>query len=99
MEEFTVDRKKIVWLPALAGVLALVYAARNGAGVDQFSTMAVTRAATMAAPEAGTAVGVFEGHGGVGTVLHPGAVEYDAAKGSYAIAGSREKMGLATDSF
>ena len=23
--------------------------------------------------------GIFEGHGDVGTVLHPGAVEYDAA--------------------
>src|SRR5712664_1935459 len=99
MEEFTVDRKKIVWLPALAGVLALVYAARNGAGVDQFSTMAVTRAATLAAPEAGTAVGLFEGHGDVGTVLHAGSVEFDAAKGSYTIAGSGENMWLASDAF
>src|ERR1700682_6523949 len=29
MEDFTVDRKKIVWLTALAGVLALVCAKRN----------------------------------------------------------------------
>jgi Tol biopolymer transport system component len=99
MEEFTVDRKKIVWLTALAGALALVCAARNGANVDQLSVVTTTWAATMAAPEAGTAVGIFEGHGDVGTVLHPGAVEFDAAKGSYAIAGSGENMWLASDAF
>src|SRR5262249_14184695 len=30
--------------------------------------------------------GVFEGHGDVGTVLHPGSVDYDAAKGAYVVA-------------
>src|SRR5260370_2980610 len=99
MEEFTVDRKKIVWLTALAGAFALVCAARNGANVDQLSVVTTTWAATMAAPGASTAAGIFEGHGDVGTVLHPGAVEYDAAKGSYAIAGSGENMWLASDAF
>src|SRR6266849_7433820 len=99
MEECTVDRKKIVWFTALAGPLALVCAARNGANVDQLSVVTTTWAATMAAPEAGTAVGIFEGHGDVGTVLHPGAVEFDAAKGSYTIAGSGENMWLASDAF
>ena len=42
---------------------------------------------TAAAP-----VGIFEGHGDVGTVLHPGSVDYDAAKHTYTISGSGENM-------
>src|ERR1017187_6261850 len=45
------------------------------------------------------AVGVFEGHSDVGTVLHAGSVEYDASKGAYTISGSGENMWLATDAF
>jgi len=44
-------------------------------------------------------VGIFEGNEDVGTVLHPGSVEYDAAKGSYTIAGSGENMWFARDGF
>src|SRR3984893_64225 len=95
MEDFTVDRKNIVWLTALAGVLALACAAQNGASVDQISTIAVTRAA----PETGTEAGIFEGHGDIGTVLHAGSVEYDEAKRSYTIAGSGENMWFASDAF
>lgn len=95
MEDFTVDRKNIVWLTALAGVLSLACAAQNGASVDQISTIAVTRAA----PETGTAAGIFEGHGDIGTVLHAGSVEYDEAKRSYTIAGSGENMWFASDAF
>lgn len=48
----------------------------------------------------GGAVGLFEGHGDVGTVLHAGAVEYDAGKErSYTIAGSGENMWFGTDAF
>src|SRR5258708_40278466 len=97
MEELTVDRKKIVWLSALAGAFALVCAARDGA--SQISTRAPTTDTAIAAAGAGTAAGIFEGHGDVGTVLHPGAVEFDAAKGSYTIAGSGENMWLASDAF
>jgi Tol biopolymer transport system component len=49
---------------------------------------------TQAAP-----LGLFEGHSDVGTVLHPGSVEYDASKGKYTISGSGENMWLATDAF
>jgi Tol biopolymer transport system component len=42
---------------------------------------------------------MFEGHGDVGTVLHAGSVEYDAAKQSYTIAGSGENMWLGKDAF
>jgi len=83
MEDFTVDGKKIVWLTALTGVLALVYAAQNSAKAEQSPTGA----------------GIFEGRGNIGTVLHAGSVEYDAAKRSYTIAGSGENMWFASDAF
>jgi TolB protein len=38
--------------------------------------------------------GIFEDHTDVGTVLHPGAVEYDSAKQTYTISGSGENMWL-----
>ncbi len=44
-------------------------------------------------------LGIFEGHGDVGTVLHPGSVDYDAGKQSYTIAGSGENMWFAADAF
>ena len=44
-------------------------------------------------------VGLFEGHGDVGTVLHPGSVEYDAAKKSYRIKGSGENVWATADAF
>src|SRR5258708_5556519 len=99
MEEFTVDRKKIVWLTALAVAFALVCGARDGASEGQISTRPPTAETAIAAAGAGAAAGIFEGHGDVGTVLHPGAVEFDAAKGSYTIAGSGENMWLASDAF
>src|SRR5208283_5239497 len=44
-------------------------------------------------------IGIFEGHSDVGTVLHAGAADYDAAKQTYTIAGSGENMWGAVDSF
>jgi len=44
-------------------------------------------------------VGVFGGHGDVGTVLHAGSVDYDAGKGTYTISGSGENMWLGADAF
>jgi len=87
MEDFIVDRKKMVWLTALAGTLALIVTANNGAWGEQSSTGAATP------------VGIFEGHGDVGTVLHLGSVEYDAAKQSYTMAGSGENMWFTGDAF
>ncbi len=46
-----------------------------------------------------SAVGIFEGSGDVGKVLHKGSVEFDAAKGRYTIAGSGENMWFASDEF
>jgi len=47
----------------------------------------------------GAAVGIFEGAGDVGKVLHKGNVEFDAANGTYTIAGSGENMWFASDEF
>ncbi len=43
--------------------------------------------------------GMFEGHNDVGTVLHPGSAEFDAAKKTYTISGSGENMWFANDAF
>jgi TolB protein len=47
----------------------------------------------------GPALGIFDGHGDIGTVLHPGSAEFDAATKSYTIAGSGENMWAAKDAF
>ena len=44
-------------------------------------------------------LGVFEASGDVGTVLHAGSAEYDAAKGTYTIAGSGENMWFGKDAY
>ena len=45
------------------------------------------------------AIGVFENHGDIGTVLHRGTAEYDSATRSYAIAASGENMWFNADAF
>jgi WD40 repeat protein len=44
-------------------------------------------------------VGIFTGHQDVGTVLHAGSAEFDAAHNTYAVAGSGENMWFASDNF
>jgi TolB protein len=87
MEGVPVHRNKIVCLAALAFAAVSVFAARTLAHSQQSIAMG-------AAP-----VGIFESHGDVGTVLHEGSVEYNAAKRSYTIAGSGENMWFASDAF
>src|SRR6202047_3051248 len=43
--------------------------------------------------------GVFESHADVGSVLHPGTLEYDPAKGTYTVSGSGENIWSTTDAF
>lgn len=45
------------------------------------------------------AVGAFEAHEDVGTVLHPGSANFDADKGTYTLTGSGDNMWLRTDAF
>ncbi len=54
---------------------------------------------SLAASAQSNPVGIFEGHGDVGTVLHPGSVEYNSAAKTYTISGSGENMWFATDAF
>ena len=42
-------------------------------------------------------VGIFEGHGDVGEVLHPGSAKFDQAAGKYVVSGSGENMWVAKD--
>src|ERR1035437_10204215 len=51
------------------------------------------------AQNANAQVGIFEGRSDVGTVLHPGSVDYDASAKSYTISGSGENMWFATAAF
>ena len=51
------------------------------------------------APELSSTVGIFEGHGDVGTVLHAGTSEYDSSKRSYTLTGSGENMWSDSDNF
>ncbi len=44
-------------------------------------------------------VGIFDGHGDVGTVLHQGSARYDSANASYTVTGSGENMWFGADDF
>jgi hypothetical protein len=48
---------------------------------------------------ASAANGIFESRADVGAVLHPGSVEYDAARRSYTVAGGGENMWSTRDAF
>ena len=49
--------------------------------------------------QAQNAVGIFESHGDVGTVLHPGSSTFDAATQTYTLRGSGENMWTTQDAF
>jgi TolB protein len=49
--------------------------------------------------DAKTALGSFDGHNDVGTVLHAGSATYDPDKQTYTISGSGENMWFAADAF
>jgi TolB protein len=82
-----VSRTNIVVLRGVACAFVLLIAGLSSGRGQQSSV-----------PQIG-AVGLFEEHGDVGTVLHAGSVEYDAGKRSYTIAGSGENMWFMTDAF
>jgi TolB protein len=60
-----------------------------------FSAGALPSMAQTASPS----LGVFESHSDIGTVLHPGSVEYDNSKRSYTVTGSGENMWSVADAF
>lgn len=44
-------------------------------------------------------LGIFDGHGDIGTVLHPGTAQFDSATQAYTITGSGENMWFGIDDF
>ncbi len=56
-------------------------------------------AAIMGSPAMIAQTGIFEGHGDVGAVLHPGSVDYDAAQKTYRITASGENIWGTADAF
>lgn len=46
-----------------------------------------------------TRLGIFEGSGDIGTVLHAGSATFDAATGKYTLSGSGENMWFSKDAF
>jgi TolB protein len=89
MEELTVNNGRVALWALGAFVAGWLIPAGNGGWVGSISVHAAES----------NSVGVFEGSGDVGKVLHKGSVEFDAAKGTYAIGGSGENMWLGEDAF
>jgi TolB protein len=58
-----------------------------------------TPSPSAAVTPAAEAIGIFEGHGDVGTVRHPGSITFDAAARSYLVAGGGINMWAARDAF
>jgi len=71
---------------AVAAVLALNWCL--------FATLGSPNLRASAAP-----MGLFENHADVGSVLHPGTLEYDPAQGTYTVSGSGENMWYTADAF
>jgi len=92
MGVFLVDRIRIAWLTALAAALAFLVAAKNG-------SLAKVSYATAHA-SAGAQLPLQQESSKVMATSERSSrkfVEYDAAKGSYAIVGSGENMWSAND--
>ncbi|HKW64024.1 MAG TPA: hypothetical protein VJN89_15840 [Candidatus Acidoferrum sp.] len=81
---------------AVAAILAIAFTAGNYIAAQRAALQAAS--STNGASSANTA-GIFESHGDVGTVLHAGSVDFDAAKQTYTIAGSGENMWSTKDAF
>lgn len=66
--------------------------------VDSFLVVILAHG-RICAQESATAVGIFESHTDIGSVLHPGSASYDAATKKYTVTGSGENMWFAADAF
>ena len=67
--------------------------------VGNLVALAALAMAAVGLPAQTEPVGIFTGHQDVGTVLHAGSAEFDAAHNAYAVAGSGENMWFASDNF
>ena len=64
-----------------------------------FCIISVFFASRSALAQKAGAVGIFENHADVGTVLHPGSADYDASQKTYTLSGSGENMWFSADAF
>jgi TolB protein len=55
--------------------------------------------ATASAQSIPEAIGIFESHGDVGTVLHAGSAHFESTRGAYSVTGSGENMWFGIDDF
>ena len=62
-------------------------------------SLALLFVGVVAVAQTTSSVRLFENHTDVGTVLHPGSVDYDSGKKSYTISGSGENMWSVKDAF
>jgi TolB protein len=67
-----------------------------GIAIGILSSISLTNSVIAAEP---TSVGIFDNHGDIGTVLHPGSVTFDSTTKSYTVSGSGENMWFAKDAF
>ncbi|MGA3046445.1 MAG: hypothetical protein ABSD67_07455 [Terracidiphilus sp.] len=67
--------------------------------LTKFGVLTMFTIAAGATGAASQQLGIFQNHQDVGTVLHPGSAEYDAAKGTYTIAGGGDNMWFGIDDF
>ncbi len=71
-----------------------------GVPVKEFlANPARPQAASPAPAPPSAAVGIFEGHGDIGTVRQPGSAEFDPASKTYTLAGSGKNMWQGVDAF
>ena len=75
----------------VAGILAATFAVGRYISTQEM--------AQQTAAQTASEVGIFEGHGDVGKVVHAGSVEYDAAKKTYTIAASGYNIWFDKDAF
>ena len=61
--------------------------------------MSLFSSATALRGQSASALGIFQNHADIGTVLHPGSAKYDAAHGAYTLTGSGENIWFTGDAF
>jgi TolB protein len=97
-----IDRKGVLRASTSAFVVAALII-NDGGGIGSTALGGELAEQAPASVPAGqdkeSRLGLFETQGDIGTVLHPGAVEYDPAEKRFTVAGSGENMWSTADAF
>lgn len=67
--------------------------------IAAFCAMSLLSLMATAAKSEKLSLGIFDGHGDVGTILHPGSAEYNPTDKSYTVSGSGDNMWFGEDDF